>query len=330
MDIKNNLQSLKDYLPFFTFVEINTGISAARAAQNILDEVIQKIGEIFSPSIWAFLCFDQNKGEFYYKRVEGKKSEGLKGFRIPKEKGAAWVLGKEKSLLIKDARRKSIRFSHINEKTGLKVKSYVTAPLELHDKIIGAFEMINVRWKKKFTSSDLQILTSLTDCSVSALDNVANLAMLKDISKTNTLTGIHNRKSFEDHFSNEIERCKRHSYPLALMLIDIDNLNGINKQHGYDMGDRVLKDVGRLIKNSVRRIDITARYDEDEFAVLMPHTTKQEAETVSKRIYDNVMKEANQAVKFMVNFGIGSAGPEKVEDLIDVTKEDLLRKKKSE
>ena len=330
MDIKNDVQSSKDYLQFFTFVDIDTGISAARAAQAILEKVVQKIGEIFSPSICAFLLYDQNKRKFYYKLVEGKKSEELKGFSIPKGKGAAWVLEKEESLLIKNARRKSIRFSHINEKTGLKVKSYVTVPLKLNDKIIGAFEMVNVQWKKKFTSSDLRILASIADCSVSALDNVANLAMLKDISKTDTLTGIHNRKSFEDHFSNEIERCKRHSHPLALMLIDIDNLNRINEQHGHDMGDRVLKDVAWLVKNAVRRIDIAARYDEDEFAVLMPHTTKQEAETVSKRIYDNVMKEANQAVKFMVNLGIGSVGLEKVEDLVDITKEDMLRKKKSE
>lgn len=330
MDINNDVQSLKDYLQFFTFVEIDTGISAARATQTILETVVQKIGEIFSPSIWAFLLFDQNKREFYYKLVEGKKSEGLKGLKILRGKGAAWILEKEESLLIKNARLKSIRFSHINEKTGLKVKSYITVPLKLNDKIMGAFEMVNLQWNKKFTSSDLRILTAITDCAVSALDNVANLATLKDISKADTLTGIHSRKSFEDHFSNEIERCKRHSHPLALILIDIDNLNGISKQHGNNIGDRVLKDVARLVKNAVRRIDIAARYDKDEFAVLMPHTTLQEAETVSKRIYDNVTKEANQAVKFMVNLGIGSAGPEKVEDLLDITKEDLFKKKKSE
>jgi diguanylate cyclase (GGDEF)-like protein len=174
------------------------------------------------------------------------------------------------------------------------------------------------------------MLAAIVDCSVSAIDNVANLTALKDISKTDTLTGIYNRRSFENHFSEEVERCKRLMHPLALILIDIDNLKRINKQHGHDMGDRVLKDVARLVKNAIRRIDIAARYDEDEFAVLMPHTTQKEVKIISKRIYDSVMNDANQAVGFMINVGIGSTSPEKVADLVEITKEDLLKKKKSE
>lgn len=330
MSIKNDFRDLHDYLRLLTFVEVETGLAGARVLKKITEEVMNKIGEIFSPSLWSFLLLDQTKGEFFYKLNDGKQSDKLKGFWIPRGKGAAaWVLENGESYLVKNVRRKPLRFKYLNEKTGLKAKSIVMSPLKLNDKIIGAFEIVNVGWRKKFNINDQRMLSSIADCTAFFIENVVYLSALKDMDKADTLTGIHSRKSFERHLSEEGERCKRIRHPLALIFIEIDNLKMIYKEHGTDKGERVLKDAARLVKTEVRRIDVAARYEENKFAVLMPHTSRIEAEIASKRIVDNLNKDINQEIEIKINIGIGAAGPEKVTDLIEITEVDLLQRKKT-
>lgn len=116
-------------------------------------------------------------------------------------------------------------------------------------------------------------------------------AVLEELVITDSLTGLYNQRHFSSRLKQEMERARRRRYPLSLLLLDLDNFKSYNDTHGHLAGDRALEEVGKIVLGSIRRdIDAGFRYGGDEFAVLLPETTRQEAATVAKRIRDSFGK----------------------------------------
>lgn len=107
-------------------------------------------------------------------------------------------------------------------------------------------------------------------------------------SMTDELTGLLNRNAFLRQLDAEIGRARRYGFSLALALMDLDDLNGINERHGYAAGDAILHTYAREIMSQFRGYDLVARYAEDEFAVLLPNTQKDGA----LRAIDKAQKHA--------------------------------------
>jgi diguanylate cyclase (GGDEF)-like protein len=101
---------------------------------------------------------------------------------------------------------------------------------------------------------------------------------------TDYLTGLFNRSHFDARLQNEVRRAKRYGQRLSLLLLDLDDFKKINDERGHLVGDRVLRDVGRLIVGGIRDIDIAARYGGEEFAVILPETPRSGAFVVAERI----------------------------------------------
>ena len=101
---------------------------------------------------------------------------------------------------------------------------------------------------------------------------------------TDKLTGLPNRRAFDDQLEKEISRAGRISEPCALLLLDVDHFKRFNDTHGHQVGDLVLEAVGHTIAKEVRTCDIPARYGGEEFAVIMPHTPLQGARIAAERI----------------------------------------------
>ncbi len=102
------------------------------------------------------------------------------------------------------------------------------------------------------------------------------------------LTGLYNRRSFEEALSAAIERAKRDQAPFTLLLLDLDRFKYINDTFGHDFGDQVLKKVGQAIKSSLRRIDFPARYGGEEFAVILPGTGSYGGFGVARRLKETI------------------------------------------
>ncbi|WP_161599015.1 GGDEF domain-containing protein [Aidingimonas lacisalsi] len=98
------------------------------------------------------------------------------------------------------------------------------------------------------------------------------------------LTGIDNRRLFDEHMQREVSRARRHRLPLSLILFDVDSFKAVNDEHGHLVGDRVLKDITRVTSQVLRTSDLFARYGGEEFAVILPETPLDEAWQVAERI----------------------------------------------
>ncbi len=84
------------------------------------------------------------------------------------------------------------------------------------------------------------------------------------------LTGLHNRRTFEERLIHEFERAKRYARPMSILMIDVDDFKAINDNYGHPCGDLVLQRIAEVIAGRTRKADIAARYGGEEFVVLLP------------------------------------------------------------
>lgn len=141
--------------------------------------------------------------------------------------------------------------------------------------------------------------------------------MLERLAGLDGLTGIPNRRKFDEFFDAEWKRCQRHGDPLSVLLADIDYFKRYNDFYGHAMGDSTLKKVASIISQSAPRVeDLTARYGGEEFVCVLPQTTQAGACEVAGRILQrinalNIPHEQSDAAEHVtLSIGVASTIPE--------------------
>ena len=132
----------------------------------------------------------------------------------------------------------------------------------------------------------------------------------KQLSVTDDLTRLFNRRHFDFEFNREFKRIKRYNNDLSIAILDIDFFKNINDTYGHLCGDYILKEVAYIIKDNFRQTDIVCRYGGEEFAVILTETPKETAniplERLRKRIEGNDFFYKNQKIKLTVSIGVTS------------------------
>ena len=107
---------------------------------------------------------------------------------------------------------------------------------------------------------------------------------LQELSLTDALTSLRNRRAFDAHLPVALEHGRRYSRPLSLAVIDVDHFKQINDTYGHDAGDAILRGIGKIIASGTRQADYTARVGGEEFAVLLPETALFEGVQVAEKL----------------------------------------------
>jgi len=118
------------------------------------------------------------------------------------------------------------------------------------------------------------------------------LATLTHQALSDPLTGLANRRYFDERLQDELARAQRRERPLAVILIDVDDLKVVNDSNGHAAGDTVLRAVATLLRDQARGIDVAARLGGDEFALLLPETDDAGANKLLQRLLDGAAGEA--------------------------------------
>lgn len=142
----------------------------------------------------------------------------------------------------------------------------------------------------------IEYTRDITDRKRSDEDRKILIESLKHLSRTDSLTNLLNRRALMDRLAQEIERAKRYVSPLSLILCDIDYLKEINDTYGHMMGDRVLMVVSSVIREAMRKSDISGRYGGDEFMMILPETSINGAIELAERIR-SLAEESGQQIK---------------------------------
>jgi diguanylate cyclase (GGDEF)-like protein len=113
-------------------------------------------------------------------------------------------------------------------------------------------------------------------------------AELLELSRTDGLTGLYNRRHFEERLEAEFSRAQRYRAPLSCLLLDIDHFKKVNDTHGHPVGDLVLREVAQVARRMLRDVDVIARYGGEELIALLPETGQEDAAQVAERIRASV------------------------------------------
>ncbi len=141
---------------------------------------------------------------------------------------------------------------------------------------------------------------------------------LEYIATTDKLTGVYNRRKLEELFVYEEKRFKRYSSPISILFLDIDYFKSVNDTYGHDVGDDVLVELVKVLKDNIRQIDILARWGGEEFLILSPETNIDNAKIIAKKLRLAVENNSFNIVgKITISIGVSSFKiNEKFSDLI--------------
>jgi diguanylate cyclase (GGDEF)-like protein len=147
------------------------------------------------------------------------------------------------------------------------------------------------------------------------LDLLVKNSALSEISARDSLTGLYNRWYVMEKIDSEMNRSLRHGSPVSLIMMDIDHFKRVNDSFGHSAGDRVLRSVGQVLRDSCRVYDVAGRYGGEEFCIVLPETrvgnTTVVAERIRERLAASRFDVGDESV--VVTASIGIAGIESVE-----------------
>jgi diguanylate cyclase (GGDEF)-like protein len=130
-------------------------------------------------------------------------------------------------------------------------------------------------------------------------------AIITHLARTDELTGLHNRRSFNENFIQAISSARRHNRPLSLICIDLDHFKRVNDTFGHGVGDLVLKEFSDLLREVVRFEDIACRWGGEEFIILLPDTSLEAAATLAERIRSTFELQRGSAAPLVVTASFG-------------------------
>lgn len=194
-----------------------------------------------------------------------------------------------------------------------KTQSFISYPILIGERRIGVMNFTDKITGEAFDERDLELLQAIAPQLAVAIDR----AVLKDkagefeqLSVTDPMTGLLNRRYLEKRLIEEIQRSKRHRFPMSVMMLDVDEFKSYNDAFGHPAGDTALKIVASVLQDILRGADVAARYGGEEFAILLPQTTSTEAAAIAERLRQRIEHTEFPKRKVTVSIGIASCSSE--------------------
>jgi two-component system, cell cycle response regulator len=162
--------------------------------------------------------------------------------------------------------------------------SQLAVPLLVRGRVLGVLSLLRDDEDHPFTRSDLDTVRSFAQQASVAIENVMLHEEAQRLSVTDPLTGLWNFRYFQIQADRELEAAARSGRPVSLIVLDIDRFKTVNDRFGHQVGDEVLIEVARRLRDSTRLPDVVARYGGEEFIVLLPDTGEEGAAATAERI----------------------------------------------
>lgn len=295
-----------------SMIEIGKALTSSLDIHAILETIMRQVERLIKPKSWSLLLVDGESGDLVFEIVVSTVSDQLKGVRLERGKGiAGWVAEHGEPLLIPDVSKDNRFAESFDQKLLFTTHSIVCVPMKIKDQVIGVIELINSLEELDFDESDILLISAIADFAAIALENARNYKRINELVVTDDLTGLYNSRQFGQLIENEVKRSARYDEQFSLIFLDLDHFKGINDTHGHLVGSRMLGEFGRLIGKHMRSSDMAARYGGDEFAIILPHTTKEQAVKMACNLLE-AMKETrfvsddNTPIVLTASFGVAT------------------------
>jgi diguanylate cyclase (GGDEF)-like protein/putative nucleotidyltransferase with HDIG domain len=172
----------------------------------------------------------------------------------------------------------------------LEVELYV--PVKRHQELVAVLLLGQKLSHQPYFKEDIQLLIGVSTQMATGLENARLFAVVEELSRKDSLTGLYNHAELQARLRQEIERSRHTSQKCSLLFIDIDGFKVLNERFGHEQGDEVLKLFAQMLRQSFRGYDVVARYGGDEFVVIMPATDSREVYAAAQRLRGSFRADA--------------------------------------
>lgn len=165
-----------------------------------------------------------------------------------------------------------------------QMRTFLGVAIRSGNRLLGKLHLTEKENGVPFTEEDEALVIALARDAALAIDKAKLLEKVEALATTDALTGLANRRVFEQRLTDELDRSNRYGHSLGLLMADVDDFKRVNDTYGHAVGDVVLQAIASILRRSVREIDLCVRYGGEEFAVILPHTDKEGGLPVAERI----------------------------------------------
>jgi len=278
-------------------------------AQNVWHELTRSAAEMLGAERASLLIFDP--------KADGLKLRSIIGAREqpdPNEEAGARVATVVFSLgepvVVTDVERTSL--GPVPER-GYRTSSFLSYPIAVGGRLLGVMNFTDRATGQPFDEESVELFHAIAPQIGVAVDRALLQEMageFEQLSVTDPLTDMLNRRYIEERLTEEVKRSNRHGFPMSFMMLDVDDFKGYNDSFGHPAGDDALKLVAQVIRDTVRAADVAARFGGEEFSILLPQTNDEEAAAIAERIRYNVEHTEFPHRRVTLSIGIASCSAE--------------------
>jgi len=271
----------------------------------------KELGTIIDTTNFYIALVDEKEDKIYFPYHQDEKDDDFPIMKFSTNNTlTTYVIKTGKSLLNNSNQYKEMVDQGILTPMGTTTDKSIWrlgVPLKIEDKTIGAIVVQSYTNPNLYFEKDIKLLEFVSSQVATAIERKSSEEKIKHLSFHDSLTGLYNRAYFEE----ELERYNfPRYYPLSIVMLDVNGLKVINDTFGHQEGDRLLQNLSQTLTSVSRQGDILARIGGDEFAILLPSTTSEQAHEFCERIKKACQQDKIEPIYLRLNISLGHATQE--------------------
>jgi diguanylate cyclase (GGDEF)-like protein len=309
--------------------DVSAIIVSSLDIQRMLHSLVEELKKA-ADITWASITRIEGN-DVHYLAISGNTSSPHKVEDQLPVKGTAyeWLVAHRSTIVEPDLVQEN-RFASDKRYIGHGIRSIAYFPLQSRNKTTGCITFASRKpdtYGPEFTG----IVERLTPLIAAQIENIYLYNEAVEMARVDELTGLHNRRALNEMITSEIKRCSRYGGVFSLIILDIDTLKPVNDTYGHLVGDEYIRQVGSIIQKAIRSTDRAFRHGGDEFCILLPQTTADDATRVAERVRQQIASVTSKTgTPITCSLGVASwptSGPD-VNDLINAADTALYQAKR--
>lgn len=289
--------------------QLNQAMTASIELSVMFDRILQVLNETLSCDHIVLFVYNQGDSVLEVVRTSGLDAEVLSKVRFTFSQGITGEAAQSQRMIyVKnlDEDGRNLSYHGLVATRG----SMISVPLVVKGRLVGAINL-HKKQTEGFSASEHKLVQAIANQTAIAMDNAQLQEKSRELSNTDDLTGLSNRRHFQDILKREVAQARRFSSIFSVIMCDIDGF----KQHKTTLGniqsDALLRQVGQSLLKSTRGIDLVSRFGNDQFIILLPKTTKEGAFAAAEKLRKRIVEEdfsshihSDLEFKVTVSFGV--------------------------
>ncbi len=290
LELETRAVSLKEQNQEFSALFQVTQSMVSSLDQRLLNErIMQALKESLNCTICVLYIFQPGSDKLTAVKVQGLYGIDLKSITVELGCGLAGNAALNQQLdYAPDLLQREEKPCYGNEV--VSVGSLLSVPMTIQNRLIGVINL-HQNTVDAFSKTSQKIAQALANQAAIAIENARLYEKTKTLSATDELTGLSNRRQFQEYLLRELAQSRRHNNSFSILMIDIDHFKLYNDFHGHLKGDIVLKRVASLLVQNTRGVDLVARFGGEEFVLLLPKSGKRSSLAVADKLRIGIEKE---------------------------------------